>query len=483
MTATGDKPQRLPLAVKLGYGVGGISEAVPYNLFYIYYLIFLTDVVGVEPWLAGAISFVAILVDAISAPIIGNISDRSRGRFGRRRGFMFFSVAPLAVCMYLLFMPVPFVGAAQAAYYIAVCALAWLSYSLWVIPFFALGPDMTKDLSERNTLRTYTMVIEFVFLIVTTAGPQILIMITAAAQGGQAAAWNWVGAIAAVLVVVACAICLLTTRGRDKVLFGGAAEASSPTPALNIKASEGLAATLKQLFRMRPYRNLCAMVFVYFISTTIVITATVYALTHLAHLAPEEQLLFFVYYSVVSIITLPLVNLLCNRYGKKETLIVLMALVVVVQLAFYFIGLSSLPLVFAYAILPGVMNGAFLAMYIAITYDISELDEFLNGKRREGAIVAVMSFAQKVGAAIGVLLTGIVLDLFAYDGQAATTDPLGQLGILLNMTLIPAVLLLVAVLLFARYRLTKRKYLLLAAALGKKRAGLEYQTSGFEDLL
>jgi GPH family glycoside/pentoside/hexuronide:cation symporter len=500
--------KRLPFGVKLGYCVGGISESVPYYLFYIYYLIFLTDVVGVKPWLAGTISFVAILVDAVSAPIIGNLSDRSRGRFGRRRSFMLFSVAPLAACVYLLFMPVPFVGVAQAVYYIAVCAMLWLSFSLWVIPFLALGSDMTQDLSGRNTLRTYTMVIEFIFLIVSTAGPQALIMITAAADGSQVAAWHWVGAIAAALVAASCVVCLLATRGRDKVQgryeqhaarvdeASGFAQDGAPDASFSIDSNthsapdvsdansgEGIITVLRQLFRIKSYRNLCAMILVYISSSTMVVTTIAYVLTSLAHLAPEDQLLFFIYFSLISIAALPLTNMFCNKYGKKETLIVLMVLSIVSLLLFFFIGLSSLPLVLAYAVLPGAMDGTFSAMHIAITYDMSDLDEFLNGKRREGAIVAISCFAQKVGAAIGVFLTGLILDLFGYGGEAATADTLAQMGILLNMTLIPASLLLVAVLLFSRYRLTKRKYLLLAKALEKKRAGLEYETDGFEDLL
>ena len=61
----------VPISVKIGYGLGGAGDSIPYNLFFTYFLFFLTDVAKVNPAIAGTISFIAILWDAVTALISG----------------------------------------------------------------------------------------------------------------------------------------------------------------------------------------------------------------------------------------------------------------------------------------------------------------------------------------------------------------------------------------------------------------------------
>ena len=61
---------------KLGYESGLGAESVVYNMFYVFFMLFLTTVVGINPALAGTISLISVLVDAITDPLIGWICDR-----------------------------------------------------------------------------------------------------------------------------------------------------------------------------------------------------------------------------------------------------------------------------------------------------------------------------------------------------------------------------------------------------------------------
>lgn len=55
----------------LGYGVAGIGNAIPAGLFYVYFIFFLTTVAGINPAIAGSISLIAVLWDAINDPMVG----------------------------------------------------------------------------------------------------------------------------------------------------------------------------------------------------------------------------------------------------------------------------------------------------------------------------------------------------------------------------------------------------------------------------
>ena len=68
---------KLPFKVKLGYGVGTVGDSIPYTLFFTYFIFYLTDYVGLSAALAGVISFVAVLWQAVTGPIIGFVSDNS----------------------------------------------------------------------------------------------------------------------------------------------------------------------------------------------------------------------------------------------------------------------------------------------------------------------------------------------------------------------------------------------------------------------
>ncbi|MCK6538667.1 MAG: MFS transporter, partial [Anaerolineales bacterium] len=93
---------RLPLWLKLLYGSGdwGISSVGMMRS--IFYAIYLTDVVGLEPRLASFGALVGIVWDAVNDPIIGVLSDRLHTRWGRRRPFLLWFAIPFGMSFILL---------------------------------------------------------------------------------------------------------------------------------------------------------------------------------------------------------------------------------------------------------------------------------------------------------------------------------------------------------------------------------------------
>ena len=95
---------KVPFWVKLGYGIGDIGS----NFFIVvtgfFLLFFLTDIVGVEPALAGLVLLIPKLWDVISDPIMGALSDRTRSKWGRRRPYLLYGALPFGLTFFLMFL-------------------------------------------------------------------------------------------------------------------------------------------------------------------------------------------------------------------------------------------------------------------------------------------------------------------------------------------------------------------------------------------
>ena len=149
---------RLPLAQRLGYGIGDFG----FNLFFttasLYLLFYYTDVLGLSPATAGWVFAVALIWDALFDPVMGFIANRTRTRWGRYRPYLLFGGVPLAISWALMFLPVPFTGGALVMFAVATHILFRTLYGVVGMPYLALSATMTRDSHERGILASIRMV-------------------------------------------------------------------------------------------------------------------------------------------------------------------------------------------------------------------------------------------------------------------------------------------------------------------------------------
>lgn len=153
------------------------------------------------------------------------------------------------------------------------------------------------------------------------------------------------------------------------------------------------------------------------------------------------------------------------------------------MLAFKFIGIITLPILMAYMVIFGFAAGSFWVLMVAITYDIVEIDDYVNGKRREGVLMAVGSFVQKLGGAVASQIVGLILYLSNYNPMAMEQTPQALQGIENAFILYPALILFVAAFFMALFPITKEKHGKLLEVLNAKRQGQEQSTEGLEKII
>jgi len=128
MMTTAQQETRLSFWKKTIYGTGDWSTASFGTLRQLFYAIFLTDVVGLEPRLASFVALVGILWDAINDPIVGTLTDRVQTRWGRRRPFLLFFAIPFGASFLLFWWAPPIEN--QVLLAVVVCVAFILADSL-----------------------------------------------------------------------------------------------------------------------------------------------------------------------------------------------------------------------------------------------------------------------------------------------------------------------------------------------------------------
>ena len=163
--------KKLSFGTKAGYGFGMVGECLAMNTFYIYFLFFLTDGVGMAAGIAGTVAMIATFWGAFTDLIAGNRSDATKNPNGRRRPFIFKAAIPLGIMTFLMYTDwsaIP-MGAKPVYFIIMACAF-WLSLSFADLPYQSLGAEITEDYHEKNQIRSYANILNYAGMILASSG-------------------------------------------------------------------------------------------------------------------------------------------------------------------------------------------------------------------------------------------------------------------------------------------------------------------------
>lgn len=158
--------KKVPLRTKITWGFGGLADNFMFNTLTALGTLVYVNHFGLSPALAGLALAFPRLIDAFTDPWIGNLSDNAKTKLGRRRPFMLFGVIACAVLLPLLWT-VPMVETAQNPWYsnipfLYVCfigSMLAIAYTLFVVPYTALGFELTPDYDERTRTLVWRMYI------------------------------------------------------------------------------------------------------------------------------------------------------------------------------------------------------------------------------------------------------------------------------------------------------------------------------------
>lgn len=462
--------QKLAVIPMIGYSIGSMVRVVE-NVFAFYFVYYLTTVAGVGPAVAGGVSSGVVLWAACISPFIGHFADKQ----GRRRKLVLFTMAPMAVLLFLLFSSFDLGVTGSVVYYAVIGCLCYTSFYLFLIPYDSLGADLTESYDTRSVMRG--LCTGFLYLSGIVGGTLTLFLQGYFAGNGVStgASWQYAILLSCILIIVAGLSAWRSTRYIDKPVAG--AEQSETLENKNIFRSYA------EMLKMKPFVALTVWCLLYFTGTTLLATDIVYLGIFNLGLSEAAASLFFTVSTVATFIAIPPMTALINKFGKKRIMVLSMFVLIIVGVIVLIKGPTSYLDGWAIMIAYAVTNSTVLITSFSMLYDVGELTEIVIGQKKVTTIVGAFTFAMALAQSIAYALFGGILQIGGFDAEAAEQSDKALNTILYSATIIPAVLVLLSVLVLGLYKINKNNFNALLEAIEKKNNGEEYSTEGFKELL
>ena len=466
---------------KLGYCSGIVTESLLYNMFYTYYLVFLTDVIKMDPILAGTVSFISIIWDAVTDPIIGSFADRNGSD---KRKYMAKAAFPLGLMFIAAFVNIGAQSSVvQFIYYTAVTMLFWLAYTVYTIPYYAVVAEITQDYDERTAIRGTSSLINTAAIFLGNALPAVLPslfagLVFSGKKMGDSFGWTVTAVIMSVMSVLFACITV-------KSLKGVTLQKAEATPSANERKSiKVIFSEFFEVLKIKPFKWFAIFIVFFLMASSMIQSSFEYMIKHLVNKDPETWMTVVIIELVVVMAAfIPLVTKIAETKDRRFSSILFMSLMCAGLIICRIIGVRSIGVVLAVTFCMAMGMANFWTVFYSMAYDLVEVDEFAYGTRRESVITALPQFFQKFGAAVGVWTVSLILKITGYNAELAAQSTKTVNGIENNVTLIPAAFLVLSVIGAVMYPITREKFTLLNKELQKKRNGEEYSAEGLEKII
>ncbi|HSL45948.1 MAG TPA: MFS transporter [Anaerolineales bacterium] len=412
---------RLSFWMKLLYGSGDWGISSMGMMRSIFYAIYLTDVVGLDPRLGSFGALAGIVWDAINDPVIGILSDRLRSRWGRRRPFLLWFAIPFGISFITLWSAPDWDSQTSLLIYVTLSfMLADTLQTLVGVPFLSLTPELTPDYDERTTLTSFRSFFQLAgALAVVIAAPAIVDMVLVAG-GSQQQGFMLVGAIFGGIGAIPLLLIGLFVR-----------ETSTPAQTESIPFRE----TLQAAWQNIPFRyavgihmlnwsavDMVAITFPYFLLYWVAqgdLLATIPILGF--ELAYESA--FFGILMLVCILFIPFWLWMARWRNKREAYMLGMTFWVVVQLLIFTIPQGNTTYLLTVAALAGIGVSAAYTLPDSMFADVIEWDELRTRRRQEGIFYGIRTLIRKLTGALVIFVT---LQLLGWSGYVSPSDDVLQ---------------------------------------------------------
>lgn len=452
--------RKLPTAKKVIYGLGAFTENAMQNAVGNMANPFFNVALHVSPALLGVATSVFRLWDAVTDPLMGAISDRFSSPLGRRRPFIL-AGAVLGALLFVLMWWCPR-GMSSTFYfgwYLGISLLFYTAFTVFGVPYVALGYELSSDYHERTRVMSYRtwfqslagICIQWLFWLTQRD------LFEDTVEGMRYVSIGM--AVLMLLMGVAPGLFL-----REKPLT----ETERTRNRETVKLRNALS-----VFKVKEFRTILYCLLFSILGMFLVIIFGFYINVYYVFggdLKASSTLVGFAgtFYHLCCMVSIPLISWTSSRVGKKKALQIFIGVAVVGNVIKWWTFTPANPwlqLVGTGLIAPGL--SAIWTLLASMTADVTDLDELKNGTRREASFGAFYSWTMKLGFAFCFLVSGFILEWTGFDSALGGDQSEATLrAMMLLFTYVPAVGLLIAMGVIARYPLNE-------STTGKIRSQLE----------
>ncbi len=392
----------------------------------IHLTIFYSDVVLVPLGWIALVKAISRAFDAMTDSVMGWITDRTRSRWGRRRPYMAVGAPLAALAFVALFAPPAGLSPTAAGSWLLACyVLYYLFHTIYLIPHYGLGPELTQDYHERSRLYGLSEAFTVAGTVVAALLPGVLV--------------GWLGDRGGYLAFALIFAALLT------LLYWNLVARVRERPDFVHRPPNPLVPGVRRVMRNRVFRLLLAVYVVGSVTGAIPGMLIPYFTKYV--LKPADPNLWLAIllasYFVSGFVFLPAWIWAARRFGKKPVWLASFVAAVTGSVAVFFVGEGQLALAVAVLVWAGSSFGARLFLGPAIQADVIDYDELHTGKRREAQYGALWSLMMKFTVIPSMALPLAVLESMGFEPNVEQSDSV-KLAIRVMLALVPAATALVA---------------------------------------
>lgn len=445
-------PTTLPMSQKIAFGIGMLANQM-FPAALSIFIVILVQSLGMSPIMWGLIFFLPKLIDAVTDPLMGYISDRTQSRWGKRRPYIFIG-AVIAGLSYIAMWQLSEDNSLlfNFWYFLLWNIIFFLGMTIFSVPYVAMGYEMSSDYHERTRLMA---VAQWIGQWAWVIAPWFWIVLydpnwfESATEGARTLS-IWVGLICMGLAIVPAVLCRSDDNSHEEK-----------------EAIGSLSDTFRDLWRgvlitlaNKPFQKVCIATFCIFNAFNTVAGFAFFIIVYYMNQGDPVQAGNWpaLFGSVSAICTcflvIPIINWMAQKFGKLKTFTITQTLSLAGYSMFWWSFSPENPYLMFVPIPLYVFGiGGLFTLMMSMTADICDMDELETGERREGLFGAIYWWMVKFGAAFAGLLSGLILASVGFDQSITIQSDSTLAGLRAAFILVPVTGTIIGILVMRSYEL------------------------------
>jgi len=455
-----DQSAKVRFREKFGYGVGDLASALYINFFNFFLLYYFVDLAGLAPAAVGLMLFLTKLMDAVTDPVMGIVSDRTRTRWGRYRPYLLWGAVPLGVTGALIFAAPELSKTGLLVWAYVTYALTMIAFTVVFVPYSGLLGAISPSARERTSVAAYRMV--FSALATVAVGALGTTMVREISQGDES-----YGIMVTMFCIAGVAVFSI---------WWTFATTTERVPAA--KENGNIKGDLAVLIRTPDW--IAVAIAAMLVPVAIAARAGT-GLFFFKYVVGDDGTPVFLFFDRVALFFTALAvgqvtgvvsgNLLQRRFEKAHLLVVAGTIKVSSIFLFYLVPLDSVWLQTATQLLVGLGFGVMMVLAYSMFTDIAEYLEWKSGRQMTALVISASIFAIKTGVAVGGAVPAFLLGMSGFTAGAEQSES-AVAGINIAFALVPAVVIIPAGLAMLFYKLDHGTIAKIERELASRRAAI-----------
>lgn len=443
--ATNSTDIKLSWQQKFGWATGDFAQNLIYTTISTYLLFFYTNVYGLPAVDAATMFLIVRLIDAINDPIVGTFIDKHTTRFGKYRGYLLYMGLPLAVMAILCFYVPDFSQLGKLIYaYVTYVGLS-IIYTTVNIPYGSLNAAMTRNNKELVSMSSIRMFLANLGSLAVSFGVPVCVkLFSSGYYSGDASKTGWFLTMIVYGVVGALVLVFCFSQSTEHIKMSADTEATVSVGDL-----------FHQLKINGPLRVLAIFFIITFGLMSVVNSVGAYYMTYNAHNAGLMQ-----WYNLLgtlpAFITVPITPWLNRKLGTQVLMQGSLIIIIIGFLIMFLVPATDIFWTFTGRTIEAAGVTLSTGFQWALVPQVITYGEWKTGKRENGIINAIVGFFFKFGMALGGVIPGYVLAAYGFVANHQQTAR-SLFGIRMTTTIIPIIVTIFAMVVFAFYKLTDEK--------------------------